>query len=635
MTTVTPSSRARRPRVRAALAVVAVAAAMLPAVAAAPSALAAMPVPARPALPAQIDAFAPYEGQTICTPTPKPGAVRLARLLRATYGDYSIGIARACSIGARSEHKEGRALDWMVSVRVPAQAARATAFLSWLLKPGPDGRPAEMARRLGVMYIGWNNHLWASYRPTAGWTDLKGCSTDPLKLARGYDTFCHRNHVHLSLSWDGAAGLTSFWSRVALAQPCDTGWGGGPAAGPAGAGTDLVPVAPVRVLDTRTGTGVAAPCRLSAAQDWSAARRDVVAKVTGVGGVPADGVAAVAVRVTASRTSAPLPTVSVRTTPSGLLRPVTTSPSGAPVAATTVVPVAADGTIRFDVDRGSADLQVDVVGWVPLVVPAPPPSADPGPTPTPGPTAPESSAAGSGDAGRTHLVRSTLVYDGSRVPLAPRETRTVRLGGVGPVPASGLTGLALTITAGRTAAPVSVGVLTGALRTYVGAVRSSTTTPRASQVVAPTTDGTVVLRNTGTTPVAVRLYLNAWFSAAPTAGGATMTMLPAPIGVVDSARRVGLAGPATSTVARFVRIGGSAVVPTGARGVLLSVSFLGGATDGTLVMGAAGPVQVVSSTRGQWSHEVVFLPLTSTGLVAVQTASLGAQLRLWVLGYVA
>ncbi len=656
MATATSIPHVRRPRVRVALAVVAVVAALLPAVAAAPPARAAMAVPARPALPAQVDAFAPYQGQSSCTPTPKAGAVKLARLLTTTYGRFSVGIARACSIGGQSEHKEGRALDWMVNWRVPAQRARANAFLSWLLRPGADGRPGEMARRLGVMYIGWNNHLWASYRPDSGWTDLKGCSTDPRKLARGYDTFCHRNHVHLSLSWEGAAGLTSFWTGVALAPPCETGWDQGgwgrTGAQPAGAGTDLVAVPPVRVLDTRTGTGLAAPCRLTAGQGWDGSRRDVVTRVTGVGGVPADGVAAVAVRVTAYRTVAPVPTVSVRTTADGPLRPATTSLSASSYASTTVVPVADDGTIRFAVDRGSADLQVDVVGWVPLVVPDPPPAPDPSPTPDPTdpsadpspspagdatatPTAAPTSGVVDANAGRTHVVRPTLVYDGLRAPLAPKETRTVRLGGVGPVPASGLTGLALTLTTARATAVGSVGVLTGSLRTYVGSLRSSTTAARATQVVAPTTDGTVVLRNTGSKPVAVRLYLNAWFSADPTAGGATMTMLPAPVRVVDSAARVGLSGPATSGAARLVRLTGTAAVPAAARGVLASVSYLGGATDGTLTIGSAGPVQAVSSLRRQWSHEVVLLPLAPTGMLAVQTPSLGSQVRIWVLGYVA
>ena len=31
--------------------------------------------------------------------------------------------------------------------------------------------------------------------------------------SRGYDSSCHRNHIHISLSWDGAMGRTSFWTK--------------------------------------------------------------------------------------------------------------------------------------------------------------------------------------------------------------------------------------------------------------------------------------------------------------------------------------------------------------------------------------------------------------------------------------
>ena len=373
-------------RWRALLVTAALGAALLPAVVAAPPAGAV--VPASPTLPAAIDAFASYQGQTICSPTAKVGAAKLSALLKATYGSYSVGISRSCSSGGQSEHKEGRALDWMVSLRVPAQKAKAEAFLAWLLKPGADGRPGEMARRLGVMYLGWNNHFWASYRADSGWTDLKGCSTDPAKKATSYDTYCHRNHVHISLSWEGAQAYTSFWSGAALPPACQVGWGEADAPA-AGAGTDLVPVTPVRVLSTKSGTGLGSPCRATTAQSWDGSRRDVLAHVTGVGAVPSSGVAAVAVRVTAYRAVMPLTVVSVRTTSAQALRPVLTAVSAATYASTTVVPVASDGTIRLAVDRGSADLIVDVVGWVPLALTAPT-SAGTSPPVT---------------SGRTHLTR--------------------------------------------------------------------------------------------------------------------------------------------------------------------------------------------------------------------------------------
>jgi len=667
------TTRARAPRTRAALAATTLLAGLLPALVAAPAAQASMAVPRSGTLPVGIDASASYQGQSTCSPTPKVGALKLAALLRATYGSFSVGISRPCSDGGQSEHKEGRALDWMVSSRVPGQKARATAFLTWLLAPGADGQPAAMARRLGVMYIGWNDHFWASYRPEAGWTDLKGCSTDPKKRAGGFDTYCHRNHVHLSLSWEGAMAMTSFWTGVALAPPCQSdggdwgGWGGwtAPGSSPAGEGIDLVPVTPVRVLDTRTGSGLTAPCRLTGAASWDGTRRDVVVHATGAGGVPAAGVSAVAVRVTTYRAVGGTLTVSARTTSGSALIPVTTSPSSVGAAATTVVPVADDGTIRLSVDGGSADLQVDVVGWVPLVVPPAPP-ADPTPPPDPTPTDPSPTdppadpadppadpptdptadptdppvdpvapAAGADTVvgGLTHVVTPSLVYDGTARPLAPKETRTVRLSV--PVPASGLSGVAVTLTADRTRAATYVGVLSASSPTLVGSLRTSTTAPRATQLLAPSTDGTVVLRNTGAAPVTVRLYANAWFTAVPTGDGATLTTLASPVTVVDSATRLGLSGPVRTGAARLVNLTGAGGAPAGARGVLVSVSALGGTTDGTLSIGSTAPAQAVSFTARQWSHEVVLLPLSASGMLAVRTPSIGTQVRIRVLGYVA
>ena len=601
----------RRMRVRAVLATLALGAALVPSLGTGP--VGAQPaVPRTPTLPAAIDAYAPYQGQAICSPTVKVGAAKLAALLKATYGPASIGISRSCSTGGQSEHKEGRALDWMQSMRVPSQRAHVEAFLAWLLAPGTDGRPGAMARRLGVMYLGWNNHFWASYRADAGWTDLKGCSTDPAKKASSYDTYCHRNHLHISLSWEGASAYTSFWSGAALAEPCDAGWGAGDAVA-VGAGADLVPVTPVRVLDSRAGTGLTARCRLTAAQSWDGTRRDLVGHVTGVGEVPADGVAAVAVRVTASRSVVPATTVSVRTTASGVLRPVVTALSSSSYASTTVVPVASDGSIRLTVDRGSADVLVDVVGWVPV-------AADPAP-------------AVATATGRTHLLRPTMVYDGLRAPLKPGETRTVRLGGVGPIPASGLTGLHLTLVTGRTTASSFVGVLIPSLKTSVGSLRTSTVTSRATQLVAPTTDGSLVLRNTGSAPAVVRLYANAWVGTDPTDGGGTLTVLPEPVKVVDSAARIGLGGAASSPASRVMTLG-AAAVPPGATGVLLAVSATGGRTEGLLVVGSRAPVAAASFGPGQQTHEVVLMPLLSSRAVAFRTSSLGTQVRAWVVGYV-
>ena len=147
-----------------------------------------------------------YDGQSSCDPSPKPGAMRLDQIIKATYGasEY-VGISRGCDVGGRSEHKEGRAVDWMVDVRKPEERAKAEAFLNWLLGPDAAGRVHGNADMLGVMYIGWHDRMWRGYKSGQGWAELKGCFS---KSEKTYDNHCHRNHIHISLTRAGAAGST-------------------------------------------------------------------------------------------------------------------------------------------------------------------------------------------------------------------------------------------------------------------------------------------------------------------------------------------------------------------------------------------------------------------------------------------
>lgn len=164
-----------------------------------PSASAAPPTPA---LGPDIEDLSPYQPQMSCDPTAKPGVVAFRTLALASYpGSGDDGITRACDQGATSEHKEGRAFDWLVRYDVPAERAMATDMLTWLLATDRYGNRAAMARRLGVMYIIWNHQIWGSYAADAGWKPYSGA--DP-----------HTGHVHLSFGWAGALGLTSYWTGV-------------------------------------------------------------------------------------------------------------------------------------------------------------------------------------------------------------------------------------------------------------------------------------------------------------------------------------------------------------------------------------------------------------------------------------
>jgi len=187
---------------------------------AAPGTVAAPPpVPAPAAAPpAGLELAPSYVGANSCDYTVKPGVARFASLIQRTYvGTGSYGIVNTCAAeGSVSEHTEGRAWDWAVSVNNPAQVAQVNALFSWLLAPDAQGRPAAHARRLGLMYMIWDRHILGVYNLAAGWRPYS-CSGV---------TGCHQDHVHFSLTWAGARGVTSYWTGTVA--PNDYGPCSGP-----------------------------------------------------------------------------------------------------------------------------------------------------------------------------------------------------------------------------------------------------------------------------------------------------------------------------------------------------------------------------------------------------------------------
>lgn len=107
-----------------------------------PTSEAKTPPPPRALANHQIDAHLGYQPQSTCDPTAKPGAKALLRLLIQTWGGSSSGISRACSRGRRSEHKEGRAIDWHMDSRKARdrkQVSRATRWITANHGRSPDG----------------------------------------------------------------------------------------------------------------------------------------------------------------------------------------------------------------------------------------------------------------------------------------------------------------------------------------------------------------------------------------------------------------------------------------------------------------------------------------------------------------
>jgi hypothetical protein len=158
-----------------------------------------------------VDEPSSYDAQTTCTKAPQPGTVALAQYLLRTYpATRSMGMMRDCRVGGTSEHKDGRAFDWGADIRKPREKRSAYRFIRAALATDAAGNAHALARRMGIMYLIYDDTIWSSYRDfqprpylNAGCKRRKGCSR----------TLRHLNHVHISLGYAGAAAQTS-WYRA-------------------------------------------------------------------------------------------------------------------------------------------------------------------------------------------------------------------------------------------------------------------------------------------------------------------------------------------------------------------------------------------------------------------------------------
>jgi len=193
----------RRASVALLLTLTVAASGLVPAMAATPPvALATSPsgLTAPRAAPDPVEDFADWQPQVSCSPVLQRGVAKLRNLALSTYGrGHDGGIPRSCAQGGSSEHKEGRAWDWMLNVNNRAEKRVAGDFLSWLVARGPDGQVGYEARRLGIMYVIYNRRIWSAYRANDGWREYNGYSP-------------HTDHIHISFGWAGARGATSFWT---------------------------------------------------------------------------------------------------------------------------------------------------------------------------------------------------------------------------------------------------------------------------------------------------------------------------------------------------------------------------------------------------------------------------------------
>jgi len=162
---------------------------------------------ARPAVAAPVEDYASYQPATRCAPAAKPGTIVLSRWTVTRYGGRFGSISRACG-GRRSEHQEGRAFDWTVDARRPADRVRVARLLRHLFATDSAGTPDALARRMGIMYLIWADRIWSAWD---GFEPRPYRSSSCPSLRRCSRTLRHLDHVHVSLTRGAAAGDTSWF----------------------------------------------------------------------------------------------------------------------------------------------------------------------------------------------------------------------------------------------------------------------------------------------------------------------------------------------------------------------------------------------------------------------------------------
>ena len=183
------------------------------------------------------------------------------------------------------------------------------------------------------------------------------------------------------------------------------------------------PVGPARVLDTRIGVG--------AAKAAVPGRAALAVRVTGVGGVPASGVSAVAVNLTVTR---PAAGGYLAAYPNGKTRPAVSNLNfvkGQTAANLAVVPVGADGKIAlYNASSGSVQLVADIAGYYRTGTPV--------------------VAGAFGPVGPARVLDTRIGVGAAKAAVPGRAALAVRVTGVGGVPASGVSAVAVNLTVTQT-----------------------------------------------------------------------------------------------------------------------------------------------------------------------------------------
>jgi len=402
-------------------------------------------------------------------------------------------------------------------------------------------------------------------------------------------------------SWSGSNAARS-WTRGFSVTSAD---GSQPAQAPIAlpGESPYVAVNPARLYDSRVGGKLPL---------GPGARLDL--KVTGVGGLPSTGVAAVALNVTAT-----CPTSSTYLTiwPTGGTKPTVSSlnlTAGATRAAFTVSAVGATGKVSFANASGATDVVVDVVGYYPT-------------TPSAGTL--------------FHPSQPFRLYDsrtGTAGTMAGGQSRTIQMPALGGTAPELMTAAVLNVTAVGAAGS---GYLTvypaGTTRPRTSTVNFSTPSAVPNRTVTRLSDGRFKITNSGSaTHVVVDVV--GWYAAPSVAGGDEYQAV-APSRVLDT--RLGLGarkGPVPAAgVIGLVVAGTGKRVPIDASAVVMTLTSTRATKPTYMTVWPTGTTRPSSSDlnvdAGQTAANLVIVPIGTGGRLSLYNYGGSAHLVGDVVGY--
>lgn len=359
---------------------------------------------------------------------------------------------------------------------------------------------------------------------------------------------------------------------------------------------------PFRQMDTRNGTGgFTGPVGPG---------QTVKVKVTGRGGVPATGVSAVAMNITATAATA----AGFITAYAGDTRPNTSNLNYGPgqtVANFAVTPVAADGTVSFtNSSSGTVQIIADTSGYYVSGTPV-----DPGAFSAQSPFRQMDTRDGTG---------------GFTGPVGPGQTITVKVTGRGGIPATGVSAVAMNITA---TAPSSYGLIT--------AFAGGTANPNTSNVnygqgqtvsnfaVTPVgADGTISFTNSSSGTVQIIADTSGYYlSGTPAMAGAFSAQ--APFRQIDTRNGTGgFTGPVGAGQTVNLKVTGRGGIPaSGVSAVAMNITATAPTSYGFITAYAGGTANPNTSNvnygQGQTVPNFAITPVAADGTVSFTNSSSG------------